>query len=317
MHAPDLRSGILNLSATLPPAQQPALLALAGLEREPAGARAGLDLGLRLLAAGLMGFGLLMWVAANWGAWSRSTHFLILQGAWVLTLLVAWRLPRARLAAGLLALLLQGGVLAYFGQTYQTGADPWQLFALWALLTLPLALQLRHDLLWAPWSLVLALGVTLWTHAHAGQRWMLGSEDLPLLMQASALLAAALAFLQWRGAAWGARALGLWSALLLMGWGLATLFDERVGSPYWMAGLLAGAGLLSQWQRADMVLLSVFALALNVWAVAGLSRLLFRGGGDHIGSLLLIGLVAAGLLAATVSQLMRLARRLEQKEVQP
>ena len=41
---------------------------------------------------------------------------------------------------GLLALLGIGGLFAYFGQTHQTGADPWQLFALWAALVLPLRL---------------------------------------------------------------------------------------------------------------------------------------------------------------------------------
>ncbi len=40
-------------------------------------------------------------------------------------------------AALLLATLLLGVFLALFGQTYQTGADPWQLFANWALLILP------------------------------------------------------------------------------------------------------------------------------------------------------------------------------------
>ena len=39
---------------------------------------------------------------------------------------------------GLLAMLGMGALFAYFGQTYQTGADPWQLFALWAALSLPL-----------------------------------------------------------------------------------------------------------------------------------------------------------------------------------
>ena len=309
MHAPDLRSGILTLAALQPGERQAPLLALAGLDQQPPGLQVALNLGLRLLAAGLMGFGLLMWVAANWGAWSRATHFVLLQGAWALALLAAWAQPRARLAAGLLAWLLQGGVLAYFGQTYQTGADPWQLFALWALLTLPMVLQLRHDLLWVPWSLVLALAVTLWSHAHGGHRWAVDALTLEVQMMASAMLAGALALLQFLRADWGARALGLWSALLLMGWGLVALFGDRVGAQYLLAGALMAAGLASQWRRADMVLLSVFALALDVWAVGGLARLLLKGAErEPIGDLLLLGMAAAGLLAATVSLLMRRAR---------
>lgn len=44
--------------------------------------------------------------------------------------------------------ILTGALLALIGQIYQTGADRWQLFALWALLTLPLVIIARFSLLW-------------------------------------------------------------------------------------------------------------------------------------------------------------------------
>ena len=71
-----------------------------------------------------------------------------------------------------------GALFAYFGQTYQTGADPWQLFALWAVLALPLCLGARSDVLWAPWALVVVTAISLWTHAHLGHRWRVQPEDL-------------------------------------------------------------------------------------------------------------------------------------------
>ena len=48
----------------------------------------------------------------------------------------------------------------------------------------------------------------------------------------------------------------------------------------------------------------------GVLIVAGVAHLLFKGirGGDWIGMLLMVGLIAAGLLAATVSGILRLAR---------
>jgi len=48
----------------------------------------------------------------------------------------------------LAACVLVGGLLALVGQTYQTGADPWQLFAVWALVILPLAWIAGFDALW-------------------------------------------------------------------------------------------------------------------------------------------------------------------------
>lgn len=51
----------------------------------------------------------------------------------------------------LAAMLAAGGLFALIGQIYQTGADTWQLFALWAALTLPLALIARTRLCWLLW----------------------------------------------------------------------------------------------------------------------------------------------------------------------
>ena len=51
----------------------------------------------------------------------------------------------------LAAMLAAGGLFALIGQIYQTGADTWQLFALWTVLTLPLALIARTRLCWLLW----------------------------------------------------------------------------------------------------------------------------------------------------------------------
>ena len=61
------------------------------------------------------------------------------------------------------------------------------------------------------------------------------------------------------------------------------------------------------------------ALALNGLLVAGLARWLFEThrGSDLIGHLLLMGLVATGLLSATVTLILRLARRLAPESAAP
>src|SRR5690606_8361253 len=62
----------------------------------------------------------------------------------------------------LLACVLLGALLALVGQTYQTGADPWQLFALWALLMLPWVAAGRSVVLCLLWVLVSNVVVMLW-----------------------------------------------------------------------------------------------------------------------------------------------------------
>lgn len=317
MHAPDLRSGILTLSQQhgLDAQRQRELLALAGLAGEPPPSLARWPLALGGLAALLLGLGVVMWVAANWSVWSRGTHFVILQSLWVLALVGAWQVPRARVAFGGAAWLLQGALLAYFGQTYQTGADPWQLFAWWALLTLPLALALRHDAVWVPWGLVVALALLLWAVTHSGHRWAMGADNLRVQMICVALLAALVLALgeplrPWTGSGpWAPRSAAVWVCCASLGWGLEALFDSQVRTQFWLSGGTLMLLLAAHWRTGDLVRLAAFALALNVWAVAGVARALFRGmDREPIAALLLMGLFAAGLLPGTVSLLMRKAK---------
>ena len=104
------------------------------------------------LAVLLLGSGVVCWVAANWPGLAVSSRFALAQGVLAVTVLVgiwlALRLraaPAQRLQASGAVLTLAGGLLgallALLGQTYQTGADTWQLFAWWAVLMLPWALM--------------------------------------------------------------------------------------------------------------------------------------------------------------------------------
>lgn len=274
--------------------------------------------GTAMLAAALMGLGVIFWVAANWHTLHHLGRFGLLEGVLVVAglgsaLRPAWRAPLA-----LLVFLVTGGLLASIGQTYQTGADPWQLFALWAALGLPLAWVIRHDALWGPWAVVFTTALSLWVHANTGHAWRLQDQDLQVHFTGWALSLLVVAGLSsparpWTGA-------GVWSwrlALTLSAIGitiaaLGGLFQAHV-SPLFLVGLLAiGAGvlILSQQRVFDLYGLSVLALGLNALLVCGLGRLLLRGSsGDALGAWLLLGLVAAGLLAATVKWVLRLAKQ--------
>jgi uncharacterized membrane protein len=288
------------------------------VQPEPPGLGRWLPRGLAVLAAALAGFGLVMWIAANWDDLGRAGRFALLMG-WVGVMgLGSTLLPKARAPLGLLALLGIGALFAFFGQTYQTGADPWQLFALWALLALPLCLGVRSDVLWAPWALVVLVAISLWTHARLGHRWRVQPEDLgthAVAWLAAAVLVAGLSrvFQRHTGAGlWGLRTAAMLAVVMTTAAALGGLFHSPV-APHYLLGLvvLSGAGaLLCLRQAFDVFVLSAVALGLDTLLTAGLTHLLFEGRhGDTIGSLLLIGAVAAGLLAASVSLILKLVRR--------
>lgn len=296
-----------------------ALFRLAGYDAEPAAVARRFWPAVAVLAAALAGLGVILWLAANWDDLGRTGRFVLLQGAVVATCAGAALHARARPAFGLLAFVCIGGLFAYFGQTYQTGADPWQLFALWALLGLPLCLAARSDVLWAPWALVVSVGISLWIQAHTGHRWRVEPQDVSAYAVgwcAAALLVAALgpAAARFTGAGvWSLRTAGTCAVLLVTIAALLGLFHQRVAPHYPIALVLlaACAAALATRRGFDVFLLSAVALALDALLVGGAGRLLFERNGvhDEAGRFLLLGLMAAGLLAATVSLVMRVARR--------
>lgn len=127
-----------------------------------------------LQAAGVAGIGAgaIFFVAANWQDYGVMGRFLLLQVGFVAAVGIAlWWPPTAdadtaKYAIGapalVLATLLCGGLLALFGQTYQTGADVYELFFVWALLALPFALAAMSGALWALWWCVLNIALALY-----------------------------------------------------------------------------------------------------------------------------------------------------------
>ncbi|SOE37282.1 DUF2157 domain-containing protein [Delftia acidovorans] len=296
------------------------LFALAGFEQEPAALRTRLWPVVALLGAALGGLGIVLWIAANWESMGRMQRFALLQGfVLVMCLGAAWR-AAARVPLSVLALLGTGALFAFFGQTYQTGADPWQLFALWAALTLPLALAARSDGVWVPWVVVAMTGIALWAQAHTPQFWEVESRDLGVHAVAlSAALAVtavmAPALRRFTGAGlWALRGAGALALAMITSTAISGLFHSTVAPQYPLGlVLLAGAAALAGLRRHfDIFLLSGAAMGLNVLLVCGLVYLLLEKlGADFTGMLLLVGLGAACLLAATVSLVLRMSRNAE------
>lgn len=127
-----------------------------------------------LLGAGLFSSGVVTWIASNWYEITKFEKLFVTQG--LLVALVGESLYLLRRANSknkvtllwFVAAVVIGGLLALIGQIYQTGADTWQLFALWSLLQLPFWLVLPNVagiLLWVATTNV-ALSLFFSVHWH-------------------------------------------------------------------------------------------------------------------------------------------------------
>ncbi|MBU2887822.1 DUF2157 domain-containing protein [Gilvimarinus agarilyticus] len=109
-----------------------------------------------LLTLGILAlvFAVLFFIAYNWMVLGRMARFALIEvsiaaavGVYVWRPRLTWLAPLALLAAS----ILLGVLLGFYGQTYQTGADPWQLFFNWALLMTPWVVLARLPALWLLW----------------------------------------------------------------------------------------------------------------------------------------------------------------------
>ncbi len=125
--------------------------------------RAALIIGAVALALSLVFF-----IAYNWQNLGTMGKFALVEGALVvtITLYVALSFRRRytliRQLLLLVASIITGSLLALFGQTYQTGADTWQLFFGWAALITPWVLIARFPALWLLWLGLVNAGLTLY-----------------------------------------------------------------------------------------------------------------------------------------------------------
>ena len=270
------------------------------LRAEPPSLRSWLPRGAVLTGGALAGLGLIFWIAANWSGFGRFGRIALIEAAFLSACLCAWRFRNARSAAGIAALLAIGALLACLGQTYQTGADPWQLFALWAALGLPLCAGLRSPALWTPWTVLAMLCIERLLFLHH-------DPLAPFALGAAAAFGIACALSpHWQrytgSGLWPFRTALLQAIGLALVPGIAGLFSHQHIADYFLALLmLVGAAWLLYRERSrDVAGLCAAALAIDVLLVAGGWRLLLDGAGhEPVAELLLLALAAIGLLAGT------------------
>lgn len=129
--------------------------------------------GLALAGLTSLSAGVVFFLAANWKLMNRWQRFSLFEAGFVLCAVVAWQARAGSLQrqAGLIGLtLLSGALLGLYGQTYQTGADTYELFLTWAVLALPFAYLSRHPAHWAVWALIANVGLGLYVDTSSTTR---------------------------------------------------------------------------------------------------------------------------------------------------
>ncbi len=246
--------------------------------------------GILSLAASLVFF-----VAANWSRLAVFGRFGLMELVLIGCAAVAFIKPPPSFVgrgALFLAFVATGGLLALFGQTYQTGADIYELFLSWALLGLPLVVVARWSVTTAAWVLVLNMSLLLfcgWQPA-GGLLWtLLGGTRfrMPDLLLGAAVLNVVLWFIaeKWRHeaiAAWVRRLLiscafgfgtwaGVWAAF-----DEGVMFDAMDIDPLMLLGLLAvmvAVTIYTLRRREDIYPLAVVMGTFIIVGMAWLARL--------------------------------------------
>ncbi len=200
--------------------------------------------GLGVAAAGLF------FIAYNWVDLDRFSKFGLVELLMILAIVFYWRADEHSVAAKvslLVASVFFGVLLALFGQTYQTGADPWQLFFFWAVLITPWAIIGRFPALWIVWLALLNIALALYCSTFRGTlvQFDTDMEQLWLAFACNSLALAAWEYgattHRWMAQAWASRLIACASGIpitILISYSLMEFRQTSLFSgPAWIAWL--------------------------------------------------------------------------------
>jgi uncharacterized membrane protein len=284
--------------------------------------------GVLSLAAGAVFF-----VAANWKELGVAGRIALVESLLVVSIALAmWRPPPSSLGryALLMAFIATGALLALFGQTYQTGADVYELFLTWTLLGLPFVVAGQWSVIGAAWLVVLNVSSLLFFgwRPQGGWLWAVFS---PWHVSTSLLLLAptALNLLLWALAEYAGRT--RWASLaprwlarlaLVFAFGFLTWAgtDAVVQSPmggddaralFLVLALEAGVVVYALRKRDDVFPLALTAASLIVLTTCALGS---HAGFEQLGMLFVLALWL--IVSSTISgrMLMTLVRAWRHEE---
>ncbi len=262
--------------------------------------------------------GVIFFFAYNWQDISRFTKFALVETVMLVSTLAYIRIASTKMltSATLMAMsLLTGALLALVGQTYQTGADPWQLFATWALLILPWALIASASSLWILWMVLVNLSVLLYLEISHGIFGILLTDEIALwfFVLLNTALLCTFEYFSLRNKAWNNNRYV--NQLLALAAGTATtilaiwsIFEYKMGVSEFAFYLvwIASAFYIYRYKLRDLFVLSMGSLSVIIIVISLLIKAIDNSmdeGGFLIVSFAIIGLsTLAGVWLKNLSQ---------------
>ena len=278
-----------------------------------------LGLGVALLLAALTTL-----VAFNWAALGRFAKLGLAVALVAGAVVGSWRAGDGSLGRALLvvAAVAVGPLLAVYGQSYQTGADPYELFVGWLVLVAPWVVLARSPALWLVAAVLANVAGTLF--------W---SEVLDTSTFGELHLVAALAVLdgaiwalfdgvarprRWVAGRWHVRVVGLWSVGLVAVALAAMILGEPRDPPPAPALAIAAAGVaevvacmvIYRRRVPDLFMLAVVLAAVIGLVTLGAGRLMLDGPSrtDALVAVFVLGMLVLGQVAGATWWLRREAR---------
>jgi uncharacterized membrane protein len=278
---------------------------------------------LLFLGSTLVLAGIIFFFAYNWAVMGRFLKFGLIEAGIIVCILASYLRGTSRLSGKVLLLsasVLVGVLLAVHGQTYQTGADAFEMFIGWALLIFGWVIVSEFAALWLLWLVLLNVGVILYWHQVGRPADSIRYEFLCLAV--AALNGAALALHELgrqRGFGWLS---GRWLRSILLAASLVALslptiglivdFEDMVPVSVlavfaWAVSVMGGYACY-RFKLRDMVPLALIVMNLCVILLTLTAKVLFDTMGlSDSGVFLFFALVIVGVVSAAALWLRKTA----------
>jgi uncharacterized membrane protein len=302
----------------IPATQVEEALAAAGVTPSREDWRSFVDQLLLWSGTTFLGVGAIFFVAFNWNDLGRFAKFGLAEVLIVMSTIAFAKLGPDRIsakAALLFSALAMGALLALVGQTYQTGADPWQLFASWSVLILPWVAVGRFSGLWMLWIAIVNVAIALYFVVFGGLFGFVVSTER-LFWTLFVFDTAALAIwersatrMAWLNERWAPRLLALGNGVIVTGLAMNAIAGGSASSglAFVIYPLWAGAVyMVYRYRTPDLFMLSGACLSVIVTITTFLSKHLLRSW-DEGGAFLFIALAIVGMASAAAMWLRSVA----------
>ena len=281
-------------------------------------------LGALALASSVMFF-----IAYNWDDLGRFAKFGLVEILIALSIFVYWKTSREETSetaksktnrlisqvALLMASIFLGVLLAFYGQTYQTGADTWELFLTWCILILPWTVLSRFPAQWIVWLALLNLSIILYFQTFRGIFGIYFTSDISMLWTLTIVNSIALAIWellknhwQWLSESWATRILALASGAPLTFLVIESIFDRQhslLPGIFWIAALSV-IYMVYRKLKPDLFMLAMACLSGISVIVSFVGKNLFDSFSGDIGAFLILAILVIALGGASAVWLKRI-----------